>query len=81
MLVFQINNISIILFQVLLCQLEAPLPATLAALRRFKRGVSILDTAPAPAENTLEFFILPTVLVMNQVEAAAMSKRDVPDIV
>lgn len=79
-LVFEINNVLIILFKILLCQLETPIPATLAALRRFKSGVSILNIAPAPAENTLEFFILPTVLVMNQVEAAAMSKRDVPDI-
>lgn len=63
-----------------MCQLEIPLQATLTALRRFKNGISILNAAPAPSENTLELFTLPTILCINQVEAAAMSKRAVPNI-
>lgn len=64
----------------LVCQLETPLQATLTALRRFKDGISILNAAPAPTENTLELFTLPTILCINQSEAAAMSKRSVPNI-
>lgn len=63
-----------------MCQLEAPIQATLAALRRFKNGISILNASPAPNENTLELFTLPTILCINQVEAAAMSTRPVPNI-
>lgn len=66
--------------QILICQLETPLQATLAALRRFKNGISILNASPAPSENTLELFTLPTILCINQVEAAAMSCRAVPNI-
>lgn len=69
-----------ILIQVLVCQLEAPIQATLAALRRFKDGISILNASPAPSENTLELYTLPTILCVNQVEAAAMSSRAVPNI-
>lgn len=66
--------------KVLVCQLETPLQATLVALRKFKNGISILNASPAPNENTLELFTLPTILCINQVEAAAMSKRAVPNI-
>lgn len=66
--------------QVLVCQLEVPMEATLAALRKFKNGISILNASPAPKETTLELFTLPTILCINQVEAAAMSKRAVPNI-
>lgn len=66
--------------KVLVCQLETPIQATLTALRRFKNGVSILNAAPAPSETTLELFTLPSILCVNQNEAAAMSKRDVPNI-
>lgn len=65
----------------LICQLETPVQATLTALRRFKTGISILNAAPAPSETTLELYTLPSILCVNQVEAAAMSKRAVPDIV
>lgn len=75
-----IQQDNFILPQILVCQLETPLPATLAALRRFKNGISILNASPAPSENTLELFTLPTILCINQVEAAAMSKRAVPNI-
>lgn len=68
------------LSQILVCQLETPRQATLTALRRFKNGISILNAAPAPSENSLELFTLPTILCINQVEAAAMSKRPVPNI-
>lgn len=68
------------LIQVLVCQLEVPMEATLAALRRFKHGISILNASPAPRETTLELFTLPTILCINQIEAAAMSKRAVPNI-
>lgn len=53
---------------------------TLAALRHFKDGVSILNASPAPSENTLELFTLPTILCVNQVEAASMTSRAVPNI-
>lgn len=73
-------NLIFLLSQVLVCQLETPTQPTLAALRRFKDGVSILNASPAPSENTLELFTLPTILCVNQVEAASMSKRAVPNI-
>lgn len=66
--------------KVLVCQLETPLQATLTALRKFKNGISILNASPAPNENTLDLFTLPTILCINQVEAAAMTKRSVPNI-
>lgn len=69
-----------VIVKVLVCQLETPLQATLVALRKFKNGISILNASPAPNENTLELFTLPTILCINQVEAAAMSKRAVPNI-
>lgn len=66
--------------KVLVCQLETPLQASLTALRKFKNGISILNASPAPNENTLDLFTLPTILCINQVEAAAMTKRSVPNI-
>lgn len=72
--------LNFVFVQILVCQLETPLPATLTALRRFKNGISILNASPAPNENTLELFTLPSILCINQVEAAAMSKRAVPNI-
>lgn len=74
------NNFHAMFFQVLICQLETPIQATLAALRRFKDGISILNASPAPSENTLELYTLPSILCVNQVEAGAMSKRAVPNI-
>lgn len=74
------SNIILVFPQILVCQLETPLQATLTALRRFKNGISILNAAPAPTENSLELFTLPTILCVNQVEAAALSKRPVPNI-
>lgn len=66
--------------QVLVCQLETPLQATLAALRRFKHGISILNAAPAPSVSSIELFSLPSILCINQIEAASMTKRPVPNL-
>lgn len=61
--------------------METPLPATLAALKKITNGsISILNVSPAPSENTLELYTLPTILCMNQVEATVMSKRAVPNL-
>lgn len=63
-----------------MCQLETPMQPNLSALRRFKNGISILNASPAPNENTLELFTLPTILCVNQIEAGSMSNRAVPNI-
>lgn len=66
--------------KVLVCQLETPLQTALAALRRHKNGISILNATPPPNEITIELFTLPTILCVNQQEAASMSKRAVPNL-
>lgn len=66
--------------RVLVCQMETPLKTTFAALRGFK-GISILNASPVPTENSLEIYALPTILCVNELEAAAMTKRKVPNIV
>lgn len=66
--------------QVLVCQLETPLQTTLTALRRFKHGVSILNASPAPSASSIELFSLPSILCINQLEAASMTKRPVPNL-
>lgn len=65
--------------KVLVCQMETPLKSTFAALRGFK-GVSILNASPVPTENSLEIYTLPTILCVNELEAAAMTNRKVPNI-
>lgn len=60
--------------------METPLQTTLAALRRFKNGISILNASPAPPVASIELFSLPSILCINQVEAASMTKRPVPDL-
>lgn len=66
--------------KVLVCQMETPLKSTFAALRNFK-GISILNASPVPTENSLEIYALPTILCVNELEAAAMTHRKVPNIV
>lgn len=65
--------------KVVVCQLETPIKTTLSALRRCK-GISILNASPAPLETTLDLFTLPSILCINEVEAASMTKRHVPNI-
>lgn len=62
-----------------MCQLETPVKTSFAAMRGFK-GISILNASPAPAENNLEIFTLPTILCVNELEAASMTNRKVPNI-
>ncbi|KAH8396244.1 hypothetical protein KR222_006087 [Zaprionus bogoriensis] len=57
--------------KVLVCQLETPVPATLAALRQF-RGVSILNAAPALEQTPPELLQLASILCVNETEAALM---------
>jgi len=66
--------------KVLVCQLETPLQTTLTALRRFKHGISILNASPAPSVASIELFSLPSILCINQLEAASMTKRPVPNL-
>lgn len=65
--------------KVLVCQIETPLKSSFAAMRGFK-GTSILNASPVPAENNLEIYTLPTILCVNELEAAAMTNRRVPNI-
>lgn len=66
--------------KVMVCQLETPVRATLAALNRFK-GISILNASPSPLENSLDIFTVPNILCVNEHEAASMTQRSVPDLV
>lgn len=66
--------------KVLVCQLETSLPVMLHALKNFKHGVSILNPSPAPEEITIGLFTLPSILCVNQTEAAVLTKREVPNI-
>lgn len=65
--------------KVLVCQLEVPMKSSMAAMRDFK-GVTILNIAPAPLENTVQLFTLPKILCLNELEAASVTKRRVPNI-
>ncbi|KAH8270724.1 hypothetical protein KR044_012693 [Drosophila immigrans] len=58
--------------KVLVCQLETPIAATLAALREFK-GISIVNAAPALAETPPELLQLASILCVNETEAALMT--------
>lgn len=57
--------------KVLLCQLETPLPGTLAALQAFK-GISILNAAPALKDTPMEVLEAASILCVNETEAALM---------
>jgi len=65
--------------KVMVCQLETPVRATIAALKRFK-GISILNASPAPLENSLDIFTVPNILCINEQEAASMTQRSVPNL-
>ncbi|KAH8386980.1 hypothetical protein KR093_003815 [Drosophila rubida] len=58
--------------KVLVCQLETPVDATLAALRQFK-GISIVNAAPAMAKTPPELLQLASILCVNETEAALMT--------
>lgn len=64
---------------VLLCQLETPIEATAEALRTFS-GISILNAAPAVDELPFELISLPTILCVNEIEAALISKTEIKNI-
>lgn len=55
--------------KVLLCQFEAPIEATLAALKSFN-GISILNAAPALANPAKELLQAATIFCVNETEAA-----------
>ncbi|KAH8402903.1 hypothetical protein KR222_000001, partial [Zaprionus bogoriensis] len=62
--------------KVLLCQLESDPRAVLAALKQFK-GVSVLNAAPIPKTPLPEELIqAPTILCVNEIEAAQLTDRD-----
>lgn len=65
--------------KVMVCQLETPVRATIAALKRFK-GISILNASPPPLENSLDIFTVPNILCINEHEAASMTQRSVPNL-
>ncbi|XP_030378763.1 ribokinase-like [Scaptodrosophila lebanonensis] len=58
--------------KVLVCQLETPLAATLAALRLCK-GTSIVNAAPALEQTPPELLQLASILCVNESEAALMT--------
>uniref|UniRef100_A0A1L8E1X0 Ribokinase n=1 Tax=Nyssomyia neivai TaxID=330878 RepID=A0A1L8E1X0_9DIPT len=65
--------------KVLICQLETPIDATVRAMELFT-GTSILNAAPA-LENTPQKLIeLPTILCINEIEAAIMTKLPVQTV-
>lgn len=59
--------------KVLVCQLETPIDATLAALRQFQHGVSILNAAPALEQTPAELLKLARIFCVNETEAALMT--------
>lgn len=65
--------------KVMVCQMETPVRATLAALRRFK-GISILNASPPPQNNSLDIYTVPNILCINEHEAGSLTQRDVPDM-
>ncbi|KAH8263068.1 hypothetical protein KR044_003838, partial [Drosophila immigrans] len=61
--------------KVLLCQLETNHKAVLCALKQFK-GISILNAAPAMKDMPPELIKAPSILCVNEVEAAQLTDRD-----
>lgn len=59
--------------KVLVCQLETPIEATLAALRQFQHGISILNAAPALEQTPAELLQLASIFCVNETEAALMT--------
>lgn len=68
--------------QVLVCQLEIPLPLTLEALRlaREEGVTTILNPAPAPAELPQELYELSDIFCPNENESEALTDRSVRTI-
>lgn len=58
--------------KILVCQLETPVEATLAALQNFK-GISILNAAPALANMPLDLLKAATIFCVNENEASLTS--------
>lgn len=50
-----------------------------SAMRGYK-GISILNVSPIPQERNLELFSLPSIICVNELEAAALTARRVPNI-
>lgn len=61
--------------KVLLCQLESDPKAVLCALNMFK-GVSVLNASPDTNKITSELIAAPTILCVNEIEAAKLTERD-----
>jgi ribokinase len=75
LLTFKREKIFKILFstQILICQLEIPLDATIEALKMFK-GLSILNAAPAVANLPDIAYKLPNIFCVNELEAEELTK-------
>ncbi|XP_026477568.1 ribokinase-like [Ctenocephalides felis] len=65
--------------KILVCQLETPIDATLAALKHFK-GISILNAAPAQPCTNDDLLKLPSIFCVNEVEASIISGIDVSNV-
>ncbi|XP_050070542.1 ribokinase [Anopheles maculipalpis] len=66
--------------RILICQLETPLEATIAALQAF-RGISIVNAAPAETNLPHAVLSLATIFCVNETEAALLTDMpSVPDV-
>ncbi|EDV99341.1 ribokinase [Drosophila grimshawi] len=61
--------------KVLMCQLETEQKAVLFALQQFK-GISILNASPMPKNINVELITTPTILCINEMEAAQLTERE-----
>lgn len=61
--------------KVLLCQLESDPKAVLTALNMFK-GVSVLNASPVTKKITSELIAAPSILCVNEIEAAQLTERE-----
>jgi ribokinase len=64
--------------QILICQLETPLPATIKALEDFN-GISILNAAPA-MKIPDEVLKLPNIFCVNELEAEGVTGIEIKDL-
>lgn len=65
-------------YQILICQLETPLAATVKALRNFK-GTSILNAAPAMCLPE-DILTIPSILCVNELEAEGLTGIEIKGI-
>lgn len=72
------SNKIFIFFQILICQLETPLPATVKALRDLK-GFSILNAAPAMKLSD-EVLRLPNIFCVNELESQEITEIEIKDM-